>query len=403
MLIHWIWYATLPKLSLAQKHILLERYSDPEEIFHTEHYGDIPEKFVNALDNKELCWAQGVIKTCAEKHISILTFGDEAYPDNLRNIPDPPLVLYYKGVLPDFDGQPVIGVVGTRKASAYGLNNARQMSRQIAACGGLVVSGGADGIDAMALEGAMDVGKHTVAVLGCGVDIVYPRTSRKLFQRIEENGCLLSEYLPGTEPRTWQFPERNRIISGLSHGVLVVEAPKRSGALITAQVAFEQGREVFAVPGNIDVPTHAGSNALLQDYATAALSGWDVLKDYASRYPGVVEKREALPQKAYDYRHNTLQLKVAQGGQTPSLILDTDKKDIDKQKNNAYIDLDTAFCGLNSEERQIVACLDGTPRPVDTVIEQAGLPAARVLSVLTRLALKRVVINHPGGLVSVKK
>lgn len=393
----------LPKLSVHQKLLLLERFSDPEDIFHTEKFDYVPDltgEMKDALENKDLTQAQSVMKHCADKKISVLTIRDAGYPSRLRNIHNPPMVLYYKGVLPDFEGQPVIGVVGTRKASAYGLNNARQMSAQIAASGGLVVSGGASGIDTMALQGALDAGEPVVAVLGNGVDVVYPRTNRALFARIEENGCLLSEYLPGTGPKPWQFPERNRIISGLSNGVLVVEAPEKSGALITARDAFEQGREVFAVPGNIGVASGAGSNKLLQDYGTAALSGWDVLKDYASQYPNV-QQRQPMP-----YRQNErteLQMKVAQPRTTVPDFPETDKKAIDNPGTSAYSVLENMHSGLNDREKQIIACVSNVPRPVDDVIAQAELPAAEVLRTLTKLALKGLVINHPGRLVSVRK
>lgn len=399
MLIHWIWYTMLPKLSAQQKLTLLERFSDPEDIYYTESFDHVPEispELAELLENKDLTQAQKVMKQCAEKKISILTIRDAAYPSRLRNIHNPPLVLYYKGILPDFESQPVIGVVGTRKASAYGMNNARQMSAQIAACGGLVVSGGADGIDTMALQGALDAGKQAVAIFGNGVDVIYPRGNRALFAKIEENGCLISEYLPGTEPRPWRFPERNRIISGLSNGVLVVEAPERSGALITAKDAFEQGREVYAVPGNIGVATGAGSNKLLQDYAAAVLSGWDVLKNYASQYPGVAQRQVPL-QVTADRPAATLQ--VAQARTFPEI----DKKAVDNPVNSHYSDLENACSGLNDREQQIIASLRSDPRPVDDVIAQVGLPAAEVLSILTKLALKGLVTNHPGRLVSVRK
>ena len=394
MLLHWLWYALLP-LSQRKKATLLEHFSDPEEIFQTESYDHIPEispDVAQALENKDMAASRDVIRRCAEKQISILTYGDAAYPRRLRNIPDPPMVLYYKGVLPDFEQQPVIGVVGTRKASGYGRNNARQMSEKIAACGGLVVSGGASGIDSEALEGALAAGAQTVAVLGCGVDVVYPRSNRKLFGRIEENGCLLSEYLPGTQPMPWQFPERNRIISGLSCGVLVVEAPEKSGALITARDAFMQGRDVFAVPANIDILSCAGSNALLQDCASAVFSGWDVLKNYAPQYPGVVENR---PTRTLYTQLERAEARVAQERKTPS----TDKKDIDNPTVCAYSDLENE---LSQEEKQIISCLSSTPKPVDEVIAQVGMPAGKVLGAITRLALRGVVINHPGRLVSVK-
>lgn len=403
MLIHWIWYAMLPKLSARQKLSLLERFSDPEDIYYTEKFDHVPDltgDMMDALENKDLTEAQKVVKRCADKKISILTIRDAAYPSRLRNIHNPPLVLYYKGTLPDFEGQPVIGVVGTRKASAYGLNNARQMSAEIAACGGLVVSGGASGIDTMALQGAMDAGRPVVAVLGNAVDVVYPRTNRTLFARIEGNGCLLAEYLPGTGPKPWQFPERNRIISGLSNGVLVVEAPEKSGALITARDAFEQGREVFAVPGNIGVPSGAGSNKLLQDYAAAVLSGWDVLKQYAPQYPNVECRQPMLYGKS---ELKSSLLKVAQHSNVIPDFPETDKKGIDNPTASAYSDLENADSGLNDREQQIIACLSSEPMPVDDLIAQVGLPAAQVLRILTKLSLKGLIFNHPGRLVSARK
>lgn len=399
MLIHWIWYAMLPKFSLVQKLALLERFSDPEDIYNTQRFDrfeDITPEAAETLENKDLTQAKQVVKTCAEKQLGILTIRDAAYPSRLRNIADPPLVLYYKGRLPDFEQQPVVAVVGTRKASTYGMNNARSMSRQIAACGGLVISGGAYGVDTAALRGALETGARTVAVLGCGADVVYPKTNRELFERIAEKGCLLSEYLPGTQAMPWQFPERNRILSGLSDGVLVVEAPEKSGALITARDALEQGRDVFVVPGNIDVATCAGSNALLQDGAAAVFSGWDVLKDYASQYPDTVQKRET----AYFPDRNVSQVKVAQATKLPKLPPESDKKDIDKKNTNDYSVFDNSNCQLSEQERKILSCLERTPRPVDEVIAQTGMPAAQVLQILTKLALIGVVMNHPGRLVS---
>lgn len=399
MLIHWIWYAAMPKLSRGQKLALLERFSDPEDIYNTQCFDrleQITPEAAEALENKDLTLAGQIIRECAEKQLGILTIRDAAYPTRLRSIADPPLVLYYKGRLPDFEQQPVIAVVGTRKASAYGMNNSRSMSRQIAACGGLVVSGGAYGVDTAALRGALEAGASTVAVLGCGADVVYPKTNRELFQRIAEKGCLLSEYLPGTEARPWQFPERNRILSGISNGVLVVEAPQKSGALITARDALEQGRDVFAVPGNIDVVTCAGSNALLQEGAAAAFSGWDVLKDYESQYPNVVQKRDFAPFPDRD----ASQVKVAQTAHLPKLPRESDKKDIDNKNTNDYSVLDNSNSRLSEQERKILSCLSRTPKPVDEVIAQTGIPAAEVLRLLTKLALSGVVMNHPGRLVS---
>lgn len=390
MLVHWIWFATLPKLSLRQKLALLEHFPNPEDLFYTEHFPELPDKIAGALENKDLTLARSILKACGETQVSIVTLNDAGYPSRLRNISDPPLVLYYKGTLPDFEGQPVIGVVGTRKATAYGMNNAREFSRQIARCGGLVVSGGAGGIDTAALLGAAQTGRQTVAVLGCGVNVVYPASNCDLFAQIARNGCLMSEYPPETEPKPWHFPERNRIISGLSDGVLVVEAPARSGALITARDAFAQGRDVYAIPGNVGVPACEGSNALLQEVAISVSSGWDVLKRYAGLYPDVTPA--GLEPKA-DFSRT----RVAQQVLYPAQNTPDDKKCIDNPARNAYSDLDN---NLTEQEKTVLCCLTDTPVAVDDVIVRAGLPATETLRVLTALALKGVVTNHPGRLVS---
>ena len=390
MLVHWVWYATLPNLSLQQKLTLLEHFPSPEDIFYSERFPGLPDKIAQALENKDLTFARSILRVCGETQVSVLAMTDSAYPSRLRNISDPPLVLYYKGALPDFEGQPVIGVVGARKATAYGMNNAREFSRQIARCGGLVVSGGAGGIDTAALQGAAQTGRQTVAVLGCGVNVVYPASNRDLFTQISKNGCLISEYPPDTEPRTWQFPERNRIISGLSDGVLVVEAPEKSGALITARNAFAQGRDVYAVPGNIGVPACAGSNALLQEMATSVSSGWDVLKRYADLYPDVTP--EGMEPKV-DFSRT----RVAQPVSYPTQNTRTDKKSIDNPAINAYSVLDNS---LTEQEKKVLHCLTANPVAVDDVIVRTGLPATEVLRILTGLALKGLVTNHPGRLVS---
>lgn len=396
MPLYWLWYSLLPGISPAKKLDILAHFRDPEEIYLTEDFScveDMTKDELHALGDKDMTKARQVLRDCAQAHISILAYSDTGYPRRLRNIDDPPLVLYYKGILPDFETRPVIGVVGTRKASAYGLTHARKLSQQITACGGLVVSGGAAGVDTLALQGALEAGGQTVAVLGCGADVVYPKSNRHLFEKIEQSGCLISEYLPGTEPFAWQFPRRNRIISGISNGILVVEAPEKSGALITANEALRQGRDVFAVPCNIDVPTGQGSNALLRDGAVAVFSGWDILKEYAPQYPDMVEKREPVLAHALGNQEVELLPKVAQ----PVLV--PDKKDIDNPKATPYSVLEEN--SLTPEEKQVLSCLSEEPCPLDQVIAGLDLPASQVLRILTKLSIKGIVKNHPGRLVSV--
>ena len=383
MLSYWIWLATRKGLRSAKQLMLLEHFSTPADTYNASSYPrelDLSEAALTALEDKELSGAKHLIKQCSDKKIRIITLQDTIYPARLRHIYDLPLVLYCKGFLPDLDAQPLVGVVGTRKPSQDGLVIARKMGGEIAACGGLVVSGGAAGIDAEALWGALDAGKPAIAVLGCGPDIVYPRTNTALFQKLEEQGCILSEYPPGTKPAPWQFPERNRIISGISDCTLVVEAPAKSGALITAQAALEQGREVFAVPGSVTRDSCAGSNALLRDGAAAACSGWDVLRCYESRYPELAE-REVAPVKV----------------SAPP----TDKKDIDNPPQQAYIDLECISADLDPEQKRIVETIGDRTVYVDVLATQLDMSPPELMMALTELGLLGIIENHPGRMVSV--
>ena len=392
MLIHWIWLAQLPDITLHQKLQLLQRFPDAEDLFFSdeEKLSELEPKLREALSNKDLTQARKIENKCLQRRIDLLPITDSAYPARLRNIPDPPILLYCKGSLPDLTEKPVIGIVGTRKATPYGITVTRKVSRQIATCGGLVISGGAAGIDTAAMEGATETGNPVICVLGCGVDVAYPVKNRCLFEQTAKNGCLLSEYPPGEAPERWHFPQRNRIISGMANGVLVTEAPEKSGALITARQALEQGRDVFVIPGNIDVETSAGSNALLQDGASAVLSGWDVVKTYESQYPDTVADRPLgilQPEKPAEMPM------VAQPKKQP-----TDKKVIDNGPKTPYIGKENE---LTAEEQQILAALTDEPQPMDAVLAQLDMPSARALSLLTKLALRGLVINHPGRLVSV--
>ena len=295
MQLHWIWLATRAGLGDRGRMLLLQRFADAEDVYFAEtgEYARVeglsPEA-ISSLQEKSLAEAEQILADCQRENIRILTWQDALYPTRLKNIADPPVVLYYKGTLPQVDALPCIAVGGTRGASAYGMSTAKRMGYQIAACGGITVSGVAFGIDAMAMRGALSAGAPVSGVVGCGADVVYPASNRALYADTQRQGCLLTEFPPGTPPIGWNFPRRNRIISGLSCGVLVVEAPEKSGALITARQAADQGRDVFVVPGNIDVPSCKGSNALLRDGAIAVSSGWDVISEYQDRFPGMISE-----------------------------------------------------------------------------------------------------------------
>lgn len=417
MLIHWIWLSHRPGFGPRTKAKLLEHFRDPEAVYYADEEAlghlELSQEARAALLDKNLESSGKILEECEKKRLNILTIQDAAYPSRLKNIPDPPPVLYYKGQLPDFDSEPVIGVVGTRKASAYGLTVAKRMGYQIGKCGGLVVSGMAYGIDGLAMSGALTAGAKTVGVLGCGADIVYPQSNRSLFRDVERYGCILSEFAPGQPAAKWTFPMRNRIISGLSCGVLVVEAPEKSGALITARLALEQGRDVFAVPGNIDMPTCAGSNELLRDGAIMVSSGWDVLSEYESLFPDKIHREDApsrqraYPQELARQEGETTPPRVAQTPRIPEetnhLKKNLEKKSIDKEPVQAYSDVNVDLSRLSGDEKTIVSCLQNGQRLVDDVIAETGMTTGKLLAVLTMLELKGVIKRLPGKQICLKQ
>lgn len=412
MLVHWIWLATRPDITDTLKVEILRHFQDPEAAFFADEdsYSGIEglaAEGIASLKDKNLRPAEEILRECERADLHILTWQDAAYPARLRSIADPPLVFYYKGRLPDFDGYPLIGVVGTRKASAYGLTAAKRMGYQIAKCGGIVVSGMAYGIDGMAMRGALTAGMQVVGILGCGADMVYPLSNKVLFGDMERYGCIMSEFPPGTPPYKWNFPKRNRIISGMSCGVLVVEAPEKSGALITASLALDQGRDVFVVPGNIDVPTFVGSNRLLRQGAILAGTGWDILSEYEGLYPDKV-RRDDTPAHLKSYpdeledtaKREIIQPKVAQ---KPAILENkrplkqkVDKKVIDKRGSSPYSDLNDNLPKLTEAERKILSALESGERLADDVIADTGLPAGQVLATLTLLEVKGLVRRLPG-------
>ncbi len=228
-----------------------------------------------------------------QKKINYLTINDDSYPIILKNIYLPPPVLYYYGEIQEISFESSISIVGSRSASYYGLKMSEKIALELASLGITVVSGMARGVDSMAHVGAIKGGGKTVAVLGNGVDIVYPKENKNLYKEIMENGLVLSEYPPGTQPLPYNFPRRNRIISGLSMGIVVVEAAAKSGSLITAKYALEQGREVYALPGNVNNRNSTGTNLLIKDGAKLVTSCKDILDDVFPMFS--FKKEESKP------------------------------------------------------------------------------------------------------------
>lgn len=406
MLAHWIWLATRSGIGVRSALALLRAFPDIESLYgaRAEDYVQaegVDSKCLDALCDKSLSEANRILGSCLEKGIHVLTYQDAAYPTRLKHIPDPPLTLYYQGNLPDFDAEPAVAVVGTRRASAYGCMTARRMGYQIARCGGLVVSGAAGGVDTLAMKGALLAERPVVGVLGNGLDVIYPRSNRDLYRDVACRGCLISEFPPGTPPLGRNFPRRNRIISGLCCGVVVVEAPEKSGALITAQLALDQGRDVFAVPGNVDAACSAGSNGLLREGAIVAQSGWDVMEEYQSLFPEKVGPwsgktlLSSYPRELAELREPPYHF----AQETPI----NSEKNVDNEDGKPYSELQELMSTLSDDERAVTSCLTDALRHVDDVIAGSGLPAARVLASLTFLEVKGLVVRHPGKFYSLAR
>lgn len=382
MVKYWLWLTSLPGLQNQTRLALLRHFGTPEDAFYAEAdevllTEGMTREQAALLQNHDLSAAERILEDCCRLNLRILTMQDAEYPQRLKNIYDPPCVLYCKGRLPTFDEEAAVAVVGTRTCTPYGVAAAEKLGYGLGAHGAVVVSGLARGIDAAATRGTLRAGGVPVGVTGGGVDVIYPLENRYLYQDVAAAGALLSEYPPGTEPAGRHFPARNRILSGLCLATLVVEAPERSGALITAETALEQGRDVFAVPGPIDAPASVGCNRLLRDGAGLVSEAWDILREYAARFPEKLRTDDVPlpPEKlGYEARQKTPAKALA-----PTL-------DLSKQTASLTDDQITLLRVLDDEEAT----------QVDDLIEKTAIPTRRVLSALTVLELENLVTQHSG-------
>ena len=376
---YWVWLSEVKGLTNRSKLLLLDHFGTPENVYYAdeEEYCLVPgiePRQIALLAEKSMEQADRILGACSRLGLRLLTMQDGEYPVRLRNIFEPPVLLYVKGSLPVLDEEAAISMVGTRKATPYGIETAEKIAYGLCRQGALVISGAAAGIDSASHRGALRAGGKTVAVLGCGIDVVYPAGNEWLYRDIAASGALVSEYPPGSAAEAWHFPARNRIISGLSLATIVVEAPEKSGALITANTALEQGRDVFAVPGPIDAPMSRGCNRLVADGAAALITdSWDVLREYEAMYPHkILGGRVELPRTlGYQAREEQARAKRA-AEEAPAL---------------PALDLKTNDAGLTDDQIAILRALKGGALQVDDLIERTQIPARRVLSALTMLEL----------------
>ncbi len=346
---------------------LLSDFGTAKNVYEAS-YGDLKQLgYLKEIEISRICdkstdAAERIIEKCCMLNIDILTLEDDAYPEKLKNIYNPPAVLYIKGKLADMSNAVVVGIVGSRNPSETSVSVTDNISRDLARLNCVIVSGLAYGIDSVAHKAVLQVGGKTIAVLPCGLDAVYPREHEGLAEFIMGSGGLISEYPPGTKAFKGNFVHRNRIISGLSDGVLIVEAAEKSGTLITAKHATEQDRDLFVVPG--DVYKYSGSNALLKSGAKPVTQALDIIEEYVYTYPEKIKDGErAKPAKKTAKVIESLAVKKQA----------VTEKDIE----------------LTAEEQKILSVFTtGETLSVDKVASRAKIPVENIIAALTVLSVK---------------
>ena len=403
---YWVWLSTASGVGSATAAKLLKRFGTPENVYLADA-GEYKEfesgRFVDVsvLSQKNLDAANKILASCQEKNFSVITIQDAVYPDRLRNIYDPPLILYVRGNLPVVDDEAAIAIVGTRNCTPYGIASAESICFKLAQHGLLIVTGLARGVDTAAARGALRGGGRVIGVIGSGLDVTYPPENSQLFEDVASSGAVISEYPPGTPAQRINFPARNRIISGLSLGVTVIEAPKKSGALITASSALEQGRDVFTLPGNVDAKSCEGSNSLLREGAIPILSADDIISEYVELFPDKIVFGE-------DEQVNTYPAQVvAAAAKDEKSDINShfdrrksqrnEKKEIDKKTEVDYIDICEILNSLSGDEKTVVETIGTNTLHVDDIIINSGLSTPQTLTALTMLEIGGFAVREGNG------
>lgn len=389
---YWLWLTQRRGLEGRQRTELLERLGSPESIYFAdeEEYRllGVNERAIGSLKEKSMDGANRILGECDRLGIHIMTIQDAGYPERLLAIHQPPEVLYWKGREIAFDDEAAIAMVGAREATPYGLEMANRLSLDLTRAGALILSGMAQGIDAASVRAALRAGGPVVSVLGNGIDVVYPRYHRDLYEDVAAAGMLISEFPPGTEPRRGNFPARNRVLSGLSVGVIVVESRPDGGGLITAGHALEQDREVFAVPGPVGSIFSLGTNRLIQEGAAKLIiSAEDVICELVDRFPDKLGKRMPMDEEERAQRLEGIREVSSGVAGKPDEAKTPREKVVDNPPEQEYIDWKSREGQLTDDQRAVMLALTGGTMNVDDLVERTQIPARRVLSALTVLQI----------------
>ncbi len=383
---YWLWLSSAG-LSPRAKTALIERYGDAGAVFHAPDGAfagirELSRAEAEVLERRDLSLACEIAEACERQQIHAVSLQDAAYPQRLRHILTPPVVLYVKGSLTLLGDRASIAVLGTRRGSIYGQRMSERLAGEIARCGGVVISLLTSEIERTAARAALRANGGVVGVLG----VPHEREAGRLAAEIAQHGALVSEYPPFTRPLSSFFRDRNRVAAGLNAGVLVVEAPEKSGTQLFVAEAAEQGKEIFAVPGNADAENSAGTLRMIQEGAKLVTSGWEVLCEFEALYPDTVRFIPSYVESVPEEKPASEAPAAAKKREEP----------IDKPPEKAYIDLSKQLEGLSETQLRIVSAIDRQSKHIDDIIEETGLPTATVLAQLTVLEIKGFVRHEPG-------
>lgn len=397
---YWLWLTSRKGMDSVRALKLLERFVTPEQVYYADE-GDVAElglspNLERSLADKSMDAPEAILGECDRLDVRVMTIQDADYPMRLRQIADPPAVLYLKGRRLHFDEEAAIAVVGAREPTAYGRRWAEQFGMELAGGGALVVSGIAQGLDACAVRGALKGGGPVACVLAGGVNVPYPVQNRFLYDDVAAAGVLVSEYPPGA-PHDWRnFPRRNRILSGLCLGVLAVECRPFGGTMSTVNHAVEQDRDVFAVPGALDAPMSEGTNRLIQQGAKLVTCGRDILEEYWGRFPDKLGRAAPLtPEAARARMADSVQ---AQERERAAQQADTaaEPEPAPAKSGRELIPRSEQKRRFTDDELALLAALKDGERTADQLVDLTQVPAKRVLSALTMLQIQAAVAEHPG-------
>ena len=389
---YWVWLNECRGLTNRSRALLLDHFGSPEDVYYADEaeyalVEGLSKKQIELLADKSTDGADKILGDCQRLGLRILTMQDADYPARLRGIFEPPCLLYVKGTLPAFDEEVAVAMVGTRSCTPYGTSSAEKIAYGLAKQGALVVSGAARGIDSAAHRGALRAGGVTVAVLGNGLDVVYPEENAGLYRDIAATGALLSEYPPGTAAEGWHFPIRNRIISGLCVATVIVEAGSaRSGALITARHALDQSRDVYAVPGAMGAPQSRECNALIERCEAALLNDPRALvREYASLLPGGAAAFHAYTRPPV--ARTVPKQRTAPERRTPAKPAPVPETAAPAPEKPAFAMPE----GLDENEQKIVRLVAEGMHSLEELVECCGLPAPRLMCMVTTLEMEGVL------------